>query len=54
MVYLGLYLFLSAIKSENKKIAALKIIFGGIIMIFWNGLLGRKSIFYNSNWNYLF
>jgi dolichyl-diphosphooligosaccharide---protein glycosyltransferase len=38
---LGLYLFLSAIKSENKKITALKIIFGGIIMTFamasWGG-----------------
>jgi dolichyl-diphosphooligosaccharide---protein glycosyltransferase len=38
---LGLYLFLSAIKSENKKVAALKIIFGGIIMSFglssWGG-----------------
>jgi len=29
---LGLYLFLSAIKSENKKVAALKIIFGGMVM----------------------
>jgi len=38
---LGLYLFLSAIKSENKKVAALKIIFGGIVMAFglssWGG-----------------
>jgi len=38
---LGLYLFLSAINSENKKIAALKIIFGGIVMAFgmasWGG-----------------
>jgi len=29
---LGLYLFLSGIKSENKKIAALKIISGGVII----------------------
>ena len=40
-VFLGLYLFLSAIKSENKKIALLKIIFGGIVMAFslssWGG-----------------
>jgi len=39
---LGLYLFLSAIKSENKKVAALKIIFGGIMMAFgmsaWGGI----------------
>jgi dolichyl-diphosphooligosaccharide---protein glycosyltransferase len=38
---LGLYLFLSGIKSENKKIAFLKIIFGGITMTFamasWGG-----------------
>ena len=38
---LGLYLFLSAIQSENKKIAFLKIIFGGVIMAFalasWGG-----------------
>ena len=38
---LGLYLFLSAIKSENKKVAALKIVFGGIMMSFglasWGG-----------------
>ncbi|QMU55494.1 MAG: hypothetical protein GKS07_04535 [Nitrosopumilus sp.] len=38
---LGLYLFLSGIKSENKKIAVLKIIFGGIVMSFglasWGG-----------------
>ena len=37
----GLYLFLSAIQSENKKIAFLKIIFGGVIMAFalasWGG-----------------
>ena len=38
---LGLYLFLSGIKSENKKIAILKIVFGGIVMSFglasWGG-----------------
>ncbi|MDC0173681.1 hypothetical protein OAI55_01415 [Nitrosopumilus sp.] len=38
---LGLYLFLSAIKSENKKIAFLKIIFGGVVLAFamasWGG-----------------
>ena len=37
----GLYLFLSAIKSENKKAAALKIISGGVILSFavtsWGG-----------------
>ena len=31
---LGLYLFLSAIHSKNKKITILKIIFGGIILAF--------------------
>jgi len=39
---LGLYLFLSAIKSENKKVTVLKIIFGGIVMTFalasWGGV----------------
>jgi len=39
---LGLYFFLSGIKSENKKIATLKIISGGIIMSFglasWGGI----------------
>ena len=39
---LGLYLFLSGIQSENKKIAISKIIFGGIIMSFalssWGGM----------------
>ncbi len=38
---LGLYLFLSSIQSENKKIAFLKIIFGGIVLAFsmasWGG-----------------
>ena len=42
---LGLYLFLSAIQSENKKIAFLKIIFGGIVMAFVNGFMGRKLNF---------
>jgi dolichyl-diphosphooligosaccharide--protein glycosyltransferase len=39
---LGLYLFFSGIRSENKKIAFLKIIFGGITMAFamasWGGI----------------
>ena len=39
---LGLYFFLSGIKSENKKIAILKIISGGIMMSFglasWGGI----------------
>jgi dolichyl-diphosphooligosaccharide--protein glycosyltransferase len=39
---LGLYFFLSGIKSENKKIAVLKIISGGIVMGFglasWGGI----------------
>ena len=39
---LGIYLFLSGIKSENKKIAALKLIGGGIILAFgltsWGGI----------------
>jgi len=39
---LGLYFFFSAIRSENKKIAFSKIIFGGIIMTFslasWGGI----------------
>ena len=38
---LGLYLFLSGIKSENKKITISKIVFGGIVMSFglasWGG-----------------
>ena len=38
---LGLYLFLSGIKSNNKKIAISKIVFGGIVMSFglasWGG-----------------
>jgi dolichyl-diphosphooligosaccharide--protein glycosyltransferase len=39
---LGLYLFFSGIRSENKKIAFSKIIFGGIVMTFamasWGGI----------------
>ncbi|MFB5626151.1 MAG: STT3 domain-containing protein, partial [Nitrosopumilus sp.] len=39
---LGLYFFLSGIKSENKKIAVLKIISGGVMMSFglasWGGI----------------
>ena len=42
---LGLYLFLSAIKSENKKIAALKIIFGGIVMAFGMASWGGDQFF---------
>jgi dolichyl-diphosphooligosaccharide---protein glycosyltransferase len=41
-VLFGLYLFFSGIRSENKKIALLKIIFGGITMTFamssWGGV----------------
>ena len=40
---LGLYLFLSAIQSENKKIAFLKIIFGGIVLAFSMGSWGRAQ-----------
>jgi dolichyl-diphosphooligosaccharide---protein glycosyltransferase len=42
---LGLYLFLSAIKSENKKIAALKIIFGGIALAFGMASWGGNQFF---------
>jgi dolichyl-diphosphooligosaccharide--protein glycosyltransferase len=42
---LGLYLFLSAIKSENKKVAALKIIFGGIVMAFGMSSWGGDQFF---------
>jgi dolichyl-diphosphooligosaccharide--protein glycosyltransferase len=42
---LGLYLFLSAIKSENKKVAALKIIFGGMIMAFGMASWGGNQFF---------
>ena len=39
---LGLYLFFSGIRSKNKKIAFLKIIFGGVVMTFamasWGGI----------------
>ena len=42
---LGLYLFLSAIKSENKKVAALKIIFGGIVMAFGLASWGGNQFF---------
>ena len=42
---LGLYLFLSAIKSENKKIAAVKIIFGGIVMAFGMSSWGGDQFF---------
>ena len=42
---LGLYLFLSAIKSENKKVAALKIISGGVIMAFGMASWGGNQFF---------
>ena len=42
---LGLYLFLSGIKSENKKIAALKIIFAGIILSFGMASWGGTQFF---------
>ena len=42
---LGLYLFLSAIKSENKKVAAVKIIFGGIVMAFGMASWGGDQFF---------
>ena len=42
---LGLYLFLSAITSENKKVAAAKIIFGGIIMAFGMASWGGNQFF---------
>ena len=42
---LGLYLFLSAIQSENKKIAFLKIISGGIILAFSMGSWGGAQFF---------
>ncbi|MDC0228766.1 hypothetical protein OAJ71_02030 [Nitrosopumilus sp.] len=42
---LGLYLFLSAIKSENKKLASLKISFGGIVMGFGMASWGGDQFF---------
>ena len=42
---LGLYLFFSAIKSENKKIAAVKIIFGGMVMAFGMASWGGDQFF---------
>jgi dolichyl-diphosphooligosaccharide---protein glycosyltransferase len=42
---LGLYLFLSAIKSKNKKIAVTKIIFGGIVMAFGMASWGGNQFF---------
>ncbi len=42
---LGLYLFLSGIKSENKKIAILKIVFGGIVMSFGLASWGGNQFF---------
>ena len=42
---IGLYLFLSAIKSENKKTAFLKIIFGAIVMSFGISSWGGNQFF---------
>ena len=42
---LGLYLFLSAITSENKKVAAAKIISGGVIMAFGMASWGGNQFF---------
>ena len=42
---LGLYLFLSGIKSENKKIAFSKIILGGVIMTFSMASWGGNQFF---------
>jgi len=42
---LGLYLFLSGIKSENKKVAILKIIFGGVVMSFGLASWGGNQFF---------
>jgi dolichyl-diphosphooligosaccharide--protein glycosyltransferase len=42
---LGLYLFLSAIKSENKKVAFSKIIFGGMMMAFGMASWGGNQFF---------
>jgi len=42
---LGIYLFLSGIKSENKKIAILKIIFGGIMTTFGMASWGGNQFF---------
>ena len=42
---LGIYLFLSGIKSENKKIAILKIIFGGIMTSFGMASWGGNQFF---------
>ena len=42
---LGLYLFLSGIKSENKKIAISKIVFGGIVMSFGLASWGGNQFF---------
>ena len=42
---LGLYLFLSSIQSGNKKIAFLKIIFGGIVLAFSMASWGGSQFF---------
>ena len=46
---LGTYLFLSAIKSDNKKYALMKLVGGGIIFAFGLSCMGRNSIFHNSS-----
>jgi len=42
---IGLYLFLSGIKSENKRIASLKIIFSGLVMAFGIASWGGNQFF---------
>ena len=42
---LGLYLFLSGIKSKNKKIAISKIVFGGIVLSFGMASWGGNQFF---------
>ena len=49
MEFLGLYLFLSGIKSENKKVAALKVISGGMILSFAITSWGGSQFFISSN-----
>ena len=46
---LGLYLFLSAINSENKKIAIVKITFGALVMSCALSSWGGNQFFYYSN-----
>ena len=42
---LGLYLFLSAIKSNNKKIAIIKIIFSAVVLSFGLSSWGGNQFF---------